>query len=71
MWNGDVALCTAGDIEIQAILGNIRTDSIKELWEKKKAVFSNYHVNHEFDKLPAFCQNCNNWKIPFAKVIKQ
>lgn len=71
MWNGDVALCTAGDIEITHVLGNIMKDSIQNYWEKKKEIFSNYHINHDFDKLPEFCKNCSNWKIPFAKVIKQ
>ncbi len=70
MWNGDAALCTAGDVEITNTLGHINSESIKDLWEKKKKSFSSYHVLHEFDKLPDFCKRCNNWKIPFARVVQ-
>ncbi len=69
MWNGDAATCSCGDVEVNHIVGNIYEKSIKELWEIKKDTFSGYHVRHEFQKLPNFCQVCNNWMVPFAKHI--
>lgn len=70
MWNGDVPVCNIGEVEVHSVIGNVRDMGIKELWEKKKQIFSNYHINHEFDKLPDFCKACENWRATFAKRIE-
>lgn len=68
-WDGKVPYCACGDNEETLSMGDAIKENLLEIWERKKRVFSNYHINHEFDKLPAFCQKCPDWSSSFAKHI--
>jgi len=56
-WNGDVPLC-CNDYENKVILGNIKTQSIEEIWggEKLRQI-RDFHRKGEFEKIP-ICRNC-------------
>lgn len=68
-WNGIAPCCSGGDNEETLSIGDINRENLLEIWDRKKKIFSNYHLNHEFDKLPDFCQNCPDWVSTFAKHL--
>ncbi len=35
----------------------------------EKERFCKYHIQHKFDLLPEFCQNCPDWAVSFAKHL--
>ena len=56
-FNGDVPLC-CNDFENAVILGNIKNDSIKEIWSGATLNrIREQHKSLEFDKTP-ICKNC-------------
>ena len=71
MWDGTVPYCSCGDCELIWKIGNIKNGTIAELWGDKVSRFCNYHINHEFDKLPSFCKACTDWSALFAKHLNQ
>ena len=57
-WNGEVSLCCE-DIAGECMLGNLKTQSIQEIWNSKKLLsIKKLHENKEFDKFP-FCYRCD------------
>jgi radical SAM protein with 4Fe4S-binding SPASM domain len=56
--NGDVALCCL-DYDGEVILGNIKENTIKEIWNSEKIQeYRKMHMNREFNKL-ILCSKCN------------
>jgi len=56
-WNGDVPLCCS-DYENKTIIGNIKNQTIKEIWEGKKLrEVHEIHKKREFEKIN-LCENC-------------
>jgi radical SAM protein with 4Fe4S-binding SPASM domain len=68
-WNGDVPLC-CNDFENTIILGNIKDQSIGEIWGGEKLQrIREYHQKGEFHRIPA-CAKCeynyhhkSNWLV--------
>jgi len=68
-WDGRVSLC-CNDYENKAVLGDIRTQSIKEIWSGEKLnVIRNFHKNRKFDQIN-ICKDCeynyhdkSNWWV--------
>lgn len=61
-WNGDVIPCCV-DYEGKIKLGNIKNNSLKEIWRGKEiSEIRTAHLKRSLDNLPKICQNCN---IPF------
>lgn len=57
-WNSDVVLC-CDDYSHQVVLGNLKNQTIKEIWEGDKLrKIRECHVKRDFHKLP-LCKNCN------------
>lgn len=61
-WQGDVVNC-AVDVDASMIWGNINNSSIKEIWSKRNEAMVKFHMDHQFDKLPAICHLCKDWAI--------
>lgn len=56
-WNGDVPLC-CNDYENKIILGNIKRQTIKQIWDGKKLKkIRNLHLKGQFKKI-SLCQKC-------------
>lgn len=61
-WDGNMVACGT-DCDGEIVIGNICNNSIKELWNGVRKEFLDHHFNHEFDKLPVLCQNCQDWQV--------
>lgn len=57
LWNGDVIPCCV-DWDGKYILGNIKKDSLLDIWNNEKArAIRKQHINGEFEKI-RLCSNC-------------
>lgn len=65
---GDVATCAA-DPEARFIAGNVKTQSIKKIWEGKMGDLRRQHIEGEWDHLPYPCNECQDWKISYQDKI--
>ena len=61
-WDGKVPNC-CNDSNAATIWGDVNTESIKDIWARRNEQMVKYHFSHEWDKLPAICQVCNDWQI--------
>jgi len=61
-WDGKVANCVM-DVDAQYVCGDVTQESIKTIWTRRNENMVKYHMNHEFEKLPAICHNCEDWSI--------
>jgi len=61
-WNGDAVLC-CDDWNHSMVLGNLKTESIEEIWRGKKLTkIRKLHKEGKFEKIP-LCSNCNKKSI--------
>lgn len=58
---GQVVTC-AVDLDARFVAGNIRNESIKDIWKGKLGELRKLHLTKEFDKLPTFCRDCRDWQ---------
>ena len=65
-WNGKVPYCIC-DVDGEAVFADVREEKLSDIWNEKKQNFSEYHITHQFDKLPLFCQRCPDWYAMPAK----
>lgn len=65
---GDVALCST-DADCVVPMGNIVNSSIKEVWNTTLKEFRKSQREGQWDKLPAFCQQCKDWQSGYAKYV--
>ena len=57
-WNGDVTFCGC-DVEGDYVLGNLKEQSIKEIWNNKKLLsIKKLHKKKQFQKIP-LCAKCD------------
>jgi radical SAM protein with 4Fe4S-binding SPASM domain len=57
-WNGDVTMCCP-DIDGEYILGNLKKQSIKEIWNCKQLLsIKKLHEEKQFQKIP-LCSKCD------------
>ncbi|WFR56787.1 radical SAM protein [Anaerocolumna sp. AGMB13025] len=61
-WDGNIVTCGL-DAHGKEIFGNVKEQSINEIWEKRNKELVEKHINHEFDKLPQICRECTDWMI--------
>lgn len=61
-WNGDFSIC-CNDYNRKAVLGNVKNQSVNELWNslalqnfRKQQLKGNY-------KIPSICEKCNVWTM--------
>lgn len=60
-WEGKVTVC-AQDCEAVLALGDLHSESLQEIWQKKRQ-FIERHMEHKFDELPELCQQCTSWAL--------
>ncbi len=67
--DGEVALCSV-DLHNQVKCGNVKSNSIKELWAGKLKEYRKMHLDGEYDNLPKLCRECRDWQSAYAEFIK-
>ncbi len=61
-WDGKVANCVM-DVDAKYICGDVNTESIKIIWNRRNESMVKKHLEHKFDELPEICWNCTDWMI--------
>lgn len=61
-WDGKITYCS-GDADGKFIWGDVNDESIKSIWQRHNEQMVKYQLAHEWDKLPEFCQKCNDWQL--------
>ncbi|MBU3922740.1 radical SAM protein [Patescibacteria group bacterium] len=64
--DGEVSLCSV-DLHCQVKCGNIKNNSIKELWDGKLKEYRNMHKNGRYNELPKLCRDCRDWQSAYAE----
>ena len=70
--DGDVSICVRFDPKRLGVLGNIRKNSLSELWNSEKRMeWKNAHIEGRRDLIP-LCSYCQFWGVPtgFDPIIK-
>lgn len=61
-WDGEMTICCS-DPKRQAVIGDVKTESVGELWKGEKIKkCREFHLREEYHKIPA-CGNCDVWDI--------
>lgn len=61
LWDGRVPYCAGGDVECKYLLGDANKEPLNDIWQRQIKEFCNYHLTHQFDKLPPSCRECPDW----------
>ena len=61
-WNGDVVAC-AVDYEGRFVAGNLREQSIHDIWTGSHRALQQQHMAHAFGDLPSPCLDCLDWQV--------
>lgn len=61
-WDGKVVNCVM-DVDAEYICGDINKESIKDIWGRRNSEMVQYHMSHEWKRLPAICEHCDDWSI--------
>ncbi len=61
-WDGKFLNCP-NDFDGTLIWGDLNTEALQDIWRRRNEHMTKYHLSHEWDKLPAICQACNDWQI--------
>ena len=66
--NGKVPFCI-NDWEGKHVHGDLNTESIFDVWQKKVYPFLVAHAAGAWDRLPEFCQTCPDWQSKMPKNL--
>jgi radical SAM protein with 4Fe4S-binding SPASM domain len=62
--NGDISICVRFDPDKIGVLGNIKENSLIEIWNgDKRREWLQYHIQNKRDKIP-LCKKCEFYGIP-------
>lgn len=61
-WEGKVAGCVM-DVDAKLVCGDVKAESIKNIWKRHVETMVKKHIEHRFDELPEICRNCTDWMI--------
>lgn len=61
-WDGIVANCVM-DVDAKYACGDVKKESIQDIWKRRNENMVKYHMSHQFDKLPEICKTCDDWSI--------
>ena len=62
--NGDVSICVRFDPERHGIIGDVKRQSLKEIWNSPKRMkWLEYHRQGKRDEIP-LCSYCHYWGVP-------
>lgn len=59
--DGRIANC-ACDLDVANSFGNVKENSIEEIWNTTMKDFRIMHLEHRFDELNDLCKNCRDWQ---------
>jgi len=61
---GDVSICVRFDPQNLGVIGNIKENSLAEIWNSKKRLeWKKLHIEGKRDKIP-LCSYCKFWGVP-------
>ncbi|OGH96827.1 MAG: hypothetical protein A2039_06395 [Candidatus Melainabacteria bacterium GWA2_34_9] len=66
---GDVVTC-AVDLDASFVAGNIKENTLEEVWNSKLKTLRQMHIDHEFSKLPDNCKNCKDWQAASSEYVE-
>jgi len=66
--DGRVALCSV-DVHCRVNCGDLKVNTIKEIWKDKLKEYRDMHNNYDFDKLPTMCGKCCDWQSAYADYV--
>ncbi|MDF1561775.1 MAG: radical SAM protein [Deltaproteobacteria bacterium] len=61
---GDVTMCSA-DPEARFVAGNVREQSLEEVWTGRMKELRQQHRRGEWGALPFPCNDCDDWSVSF------
>jgi radical SAM protein with 4Fe4S-binding SPASM domain len=67
--DGRVVLCPV-DLDARFIAGDIKHQTIKEVWDGKLKELRGLHKNGQFHLLPTICKECRDWQSARADYYK-
>ncbi|MFH1453384.1 MAG: radical SAM protein [Armatimonadota bacterium] len=67
--DGRVVLC-AVDVDARFVAGDIKKESLKDVWNGSLKEIRDMHKNGQFDKLPDPCRDCGDWQAVKAEFHK-
>ncbi|OQY10902.1 MAG: hypothetical protein B6I29_00410 [Marinitoga sp. 4572_148] len=65
---GKVCMC-AVDLNCEVTFGDIKTHSIREIWNTSLKEFRLKHLEKKWSELPDLCKNCKDWQSSYASYI--
>lgn len=68
--DGKVVAC-AVDYEGRFVAGDLRTESIRDVWVNLGAKLRSAHRDHRWSDLPAICQGCGDWQVAGASYEEE
>jgi MoaA/NifB/PqqE/SkfB family radical SAM enzyme len=66
--DGVVALCSV-DVHCRVQCGDVKTQSIKEVWQGKLKEYRAMHREVRFVELPEMCLECADWQSAYADFV--
>jgi MoaA/NifB/PqqE/SkfB family radical SAM enzyme len=66
--DGKVALCSV-DVHCRVRCGDLKTKSIKEVWQGELKKYRSMHKEGRFDELPEMCRECADWQSAYADYV--
>jgi len=58
------------DYNGESICGDLNNNSIEEIWTTIKKVHRNIQIEEDWNKLPVFCFNCEDWRSGYAEYAE-
>jgi pyruvate-formate lyase-activating enzyme len=64
--DGLVPFCTC-DLHCRIKCGDLRSKTIREVWQGELKRYRQMHKEHRFNELPEMCQRCADWQSAYAE----
>lgn len=64
--DGRVTLCSV-DIHCRVPCGNVRDNTLKQVWNGKLGEYREMHKQKQFSRLPEMCAGCRDWQSTYAE----
>lgn len=61
-WDGKIPLCVM-DVDARYAVGDVKKESIKEIWSRRNEFLVRKHMEHRWDELPGLCIDCRDWMV--------
>ena len=70
LWDGRLVACGV-DSEGRFVAGNLKENSLKELWNTTHGDFRKIHLERRWQDLPAVCFTCLDWQTTDRNYLEQ